>query len=905
VDCIVKKTLNGIWQCELPGGERFSMEIPNCWEKYTERKDIGKTVVLSRYFDIDPLAGQLYYLCFNAVSYHCKVFLNGNELGTHEGMWDKFTIPVQGALVSGSNLLRIEIEKPGYYDDDPYPLRQILSGFIPDTLCTYGGIWGDVWIENGSLGVLDYHYAMGKGDGRFSIHWGLVSTQDDHEITCQWEVFDPSGRKVQSSSGNTVLCEECADADTNGEFAVSVSDRIENPKCWSPNERHLYTYSVELNYGGDKISFSGSFGFRTILSQGTELLLNDEPVYLRGILHWGYYDRDFIPVPPIEEIDSEIAGIQSFGFNAIKHCLYVPSEAYLTRADEEGLLQWVELPLWLPENNEHLSERVKREFPRILRKIAGHPSIILTSLGCELDTTVESSVLKEMYHLVKDSTDTLVRDNSGSGECYGGLQEDFADFWDYHFYGDLQNMENLMEVFTSGWRTYRPWMFGEFCDSDTLRNMPAIRAAQGKERIMWESGDPEKNPVSLLKPDFFLDQFDGKMEKSGIAADFQKLYKLSIDHSMVHRKTTLEMTRAFPEICGYNITTLRDVPICSNGLFDDLGEAKFDAAEFRRFNSEVMLLPAWELTRIWEHGDIVANRERYNFFGGSAYRLQILISNYFHTDFKPEKMLMQITDSAGKLIIKEAVKLDKDIFIKGSVSKAGTAAYQLPRLETPEDYLLTLELHAADQVFSNQWPIFTYPGQKDNLQTVGLHDSMHIFRSLDELYSVKPIGDMIPGKEILITSTISPEVLEFTKKGGGVFFVQRGTGFLPVKEVSFWREGMVVRQPHALWHNVKRTSYMDDLRMFSLSTDTAFLSEQFQDLGFENVTSVLRRYDCREWYASDYIVEMTYGRGRIIAASLRFEGGMGKQPRTLVNNPFGRWILQQSITYLLQFGEKD
>jgi len=893
----VKKKLNGIWQCELPGDVQFSMEIPNCWEKYSDRKDIGGTVVLSRDFDLDLLTGRSYFLCFDAVSYHCKVFLNNRELGTHEGMWDSFSFPVSDILLNGRNSLRVEVEKPGYYDDDPYPLRQVLSGFIPDVLCTFGGIWGDVWVEDCMFGIVDYHYAMGTADGSFSIHWGVVTENADQDIACRWEIFDSSGIQIRSGVGNAAVLKKSLGG--YSECAFSVNNIVKNPRLWSSREPNLYTYNVELESDGENVQLSGSFGFRTIHYQGTQLLLNNEPIYMRGILHWGYYDRNYIPVPSTDEIDLEILGIRRYGFNAIKHCLYVPGKEYLSRADEEGILQWVELPLWLPEANEHLSERIRREFPRIIRKIAGHPSIVFTSLGCELDATVDGAVLQEMYHLVKESTATLVRDNSGSGECYGGLKEDYADFWDYHFYGDLQNMENLMETFTPGWRNFRPWVYGEFCDSDTLRDMPAIRSANGEKRVAWESGDFRENPISRLKPDFYLDHYEERMEKSGISQDFKHLHMLSIDHSMVHRKTTLEMTRSFPGIGGYNITAIRDVPICSNGLFDDLGAAKFDAEEFRKFNFDVILLPAWDLTRIWEHGDRVMHRERYNFFGGSEYRLTILVSNYLPSNLKADKMLVHLINSTGQVILEDTIEPDQEYFKTGVVTKAAEVICQLPVLESPEDYLLRVELYAGDQVFTNQWPVFTYPEQLGNISSVGLIDPMNIFHSLDKLYSVKTAGETVPEEEILITSYLSPEALDFAKKGGGVFYVQRGAGILPAEEVSFWREGMIVRQPHSLWSEVKRTSYMDDLRMFSLSTDTAFLIEQFQDLGFTNPVSLIRRYDCREWKASDYMVEMAYGKGRIIATTLRIEGGMGKQPRNIVNNPFGRWILHQAMQYLM------
>lgn len=186
------------------------------------------------------------------------------------------------------------------------------------------------------------------------------------------------------------------------------------------------------------------------------------------------------------------------------------------------MLLWVELPVWLPDPTPELEPRIKREFPRILEQMQGHPSVVLVSLGCELDSKVSSGILEEMYHLAKSTSNALVRDNSGSGECYDGLSVDFADFFDYHFYGDLQNMENLMEVFTPTWRSYRPWLYGEFCDSDTPARPRRRARAQGCGEALWEVDDPHTNPVSILKPDFRAGCHDERMEKSGTQGTISK-----------------------------------------------------------------------------------------------------------------------------------------------------------------------------------------------------------------------------------------------------------------------------------------------------------------------------------------------------------------------------------------------
>ncbi len=83
-----------------------------------------------------------------------------------------------------------------------------------------------------------------------------------------------------------------------------------------------------------------------------------------------------------------------------------------------------------------------------MRLARPHPSVILYSLGCELGRQVGADILAPLYALVKAlAGDALVRDNSGSGEAYGGLLNEFADYYDYHFYAELQFFRDLIDSF--------------------------------------------------------------------------------------------------------------------------------------------------------------------------------------------------------------------------------------------------------------------------------------------------------------------------------------------------------------------------------------------------------------------------------------------------------------------------
>lgn len=884
-------SLNGLWDCQLMDGSHCACEVPGCYDGYTQQKDSGAPVWFTRSVTLPDLEYERYFLRFGAVSYYCELYVNDALAGAHEGMWDSFRIDVTKFLRPGENQFKLMVQKPGYRQEDRFRVREVLSGFIPDVLCTFGGMWDDVSLECCNALVVHTHSVTASIDGSLDFHIRTEAWGNAERVKVTGEILAPDGSLAAKVA-------QCLPIEPGVSQVLHVPAKLEHPVLWEMDAPNLYTYRLELTIGAEKTFLSKRFGIREIKAQGSKLLLNGRPIFARGVLHWGYYDDAIIPNPDRKTIQAEIDAVKAHGFNMIKHCLYVPREEYFELADENGVLLWVELPLWLPDVTPQLPERIQREYPLILEQIAGHASVIMLSLGCELDARVDSSILEEMYHLAKRSSSALVRDNSGSGECYDGLPVDFADFFDYHFYADLQNMEPLMEAFTPSWRNYRPWLFGEFCDSDTMRDLRPLRAAKNGDKLMWELADPVQNPISSLKPDFRMPLYDQRMEENGIFQDYDEISKLSLDHAMVHRKVNLEYVRSFAELAGYNITVMRDVPIATSGIFDDRMQPKFDAEQFKTFNSDIVLAPAWDLTRIWLNADRLKNKERYNFFGGEYYGLHVLLSNYSKHPLIQPSLDWQLREG-GQVVAQGSFEQD-GTYANGEVSELGYIGLHLPQTDRPKTMLLTVQMRCGEQRAANQWPVFLYPRPEQFSAKIGLYDPAGALRGIDSLCAPSLLEDEreVANVDVVLTTRLTPSIRRFIERGGKALFLQRGEGYLPSQPVAFWREGMVRCYPHPVLKGLERQTWMDDLRFFSLSTDTALQTSAFGELGITDARPIIRRYDCREWLATDYMVDCRLGKGRLIATTLRFEGGMGKQPMFVDGNCFGVWLLHQAITDL-------
>ena len=908
-------SLNGVWEIyidEAGATLQYSgypevldavpwdrIEVPGCWEAKGISKTFTGPVWYRRSFLLPSLKGddRHWLLRFDAVSYYCEVFVNGKLAGCHEGLWDGFHMDITGMLVpEGENVIAVKVFKPGYEADDRFPFRETLTGFIPDVASTFGGIWGNTSIEEKPAVYIENAFIepiLKESCARVNLSL-YNSLRDRIEIDVKVSLQLPGGG-ITESSVKLQLSPGVSDNET-------LNLKIANPVLWDLDNPYLYTAELTVEVNGKAVDCSvRRFGMREIQTEGSKILLNGNPVYLRGILHWGHYPDMICPNPDRDTIADEIRKAKNMGFNMIKHCLYIPRDEYYRVADEMGMLLWQELPVWLPKVTPEFKDRMLTQYPRIIRQLAGHPSLILYTLGCEMDAGVDGELLDELFGLTRQMAgNVLIKDNSGSGECYEGLAVDYADFYDYHFYSDLNNIENLMEVFTAGWRERRPWVFGEFCDSDTYRDTRELKQNLKESELWWLSDKVEDNPLQKITKMPVIEQ-EKILYENNIENDSELLKEISLKQSLLHRKFTIESTRRFPEITGYVVTCIRDVPITTSGIFDDNMKQKFAPEDFRTFNNDVMLLPAWDLKRIWANGgDRVFNRDRYNFWCGENAGIHILLSHYGVNTLKRASVFWEVTDSRGGLVFKGLQEVQRE-FQPGSVGELATLRFKTPDLDKAEALSVNVSANCDGIIVKNEWKLWVYPKRLLNTdkKKIALFDPTGILKPLEDMYSLYKLHETPQDidADAVITAQITLPIEKYLLNGGKVFYIQKGEDYLPSEGCPFWREAVKRIYDHEILCGFPHEGFTD-LQFFGLSTDRAIDTLRFKHAGVKEINPIIRRVDARKFKVSDYMVEIVMGQGRLIASTLRFEGGMGKQPYALDCNTAGVYLIDRVLRYL-------
>ncbi len=110
------------YEYAFEGGLRLN--VPGDWNSQSpELKYYEGTVWYARHFDAKRMVDKRQFLYFGAVSYRCKVYLNGKEIAEHEGGFTPFQVEVTDLLKDGDNFLAVEV------NNRPPPYQRRYSRF--------------------------------------------------------------------------------------------------------------------------------------------------------------------------------------------------------------------------------------------------------------------------------------------------------------------------------------------------------------------------------------------------------------------------------------------------------------------------------------------------------------------------------------------------------------------------------------------------------------------------------------------------------------------------------------------------------------------------------------------------------------------------------------------------------
>lgn len=582
-------SLDGVWQFRHEDGPWREAHVPGPWQaEFSDLVDTSGRAVYTRVFTLPEGWGSSELaLQFGAVSYFCEVLLNGEMVGSHEGAFLPFEIVLPASALKSQNTLEVRVIMPSA-DHRAYP--EFPFGEVPHGKISWygriGGLWQSVALEARDPAHVTEVIVEAGMDGRLSLDLGFSAPAKG--MTAKLSVLDADGAIV-------------AEGEVRADAQVSAHFEVANARLWSPDAPNLYELVVDL--GTDRVT--ETFGFRTVETRDGKILLNGQPIYMRGALDQDYYPDGIYTPPSLEFLEDQARKAKHLGLNLLRCHIKVPDPRYYEVADRLGLLVWTEVPN-VANFTTQSAARMRQTMEGILKRDRNHPSIIAWTLinedwGTRLVENAEHRQwLKDSYDWLKQEDPTrIVVDNSA---CFPNFHVK-TDLNDFHYYRSVPERRQEWDDITAQFAAGADWTFSPLGDAERRGDEPLIVSEFG----VWGLPDPKKlRREDGSEPDWFETGAiwgDGVALPHGIEERFAALdlhrsfgsFDAFIEnvqwYQFMNLRYQIEEMRRYPSIMGYVITELTDVHWEANGLLDIERNPRVFHDVFHEINADTVIVP--------------------------------------------------------------------------------------------------------------------------------------------------------------------------------------------------------------------------------------------------------------------------------------------------------------------------
>ena len=352
-----------------------ALNVPGDWNTQREQLMFYEGPVwYRREFAYHTRANTRVFVYFGAANYQTTVYLNGEKLGEHEGGFTAFNFEATSVLRDGDNFLIVEVNNMRRADAVPA---------LKFDWWNYGGITRDVMlIEVPSTFIQDYSVQLERGSQSEISGWvRMNAAQLPQKVSL--EIPEAGVR-------------ETFNVDSANRARFRFAAKLE---LWSP--AHPKLYDVIISSGDDTVH--DQIGFRTIEVKGAKILLNGQPIFLRGIsMHEEAPFREGRAFS-LEDAQTLLGWVKDLGCNFVRFAHYPHNENEIRLADRMGLMVWSEIPdYWdIDWSNPRTLESAEAQLRDMIARDHNRAAVILWSLSNE--TPVKPERLTFLKQLALDA----------------------------------------------------------------------------------------------------------------------------------------------------------------------------------------------------------------------------------------------------------------------------------------------------------------------------------------------------------------------------------------------------------------------------------------------------------------------------------------------------------------------
>ncbi|MGK7370040.1 MAG: glycoside hydrolase family 2 protein [Candidatus Halalkalibacterium sp. M3_1C_030] len=427
-----------------------TMEIPGDWNTQNEKLYYYEgSVWYKKSFDysIADKSNRI-FIYFGAVNYKAEVYLNGTKLGTHIGGFTPFNFEVTDLMKDRNNFLVLKVDNTRKKEGIPT---------LNTDWWNYGGITRDVKIvETPATFIRDYFIQLSPDNPQ--LIEGYVRLDGNSSINQSVKINLPDlGIKHETTTDN------------EGFAAVKIYH--DNISYWSPENPHLN----EVTISASADTLTDQIGFRTITTEGNQILLNDKSIFLRGIsIH---EERPFKAgrVRTRDQARQLLEWAEELGCNYVRLAHYPHNEHMVRLADEMGILVWEEIPVYWTIDWENAStlENAKNQLSEVVRRDKNRASVIIWSMANETPVSeTRNRFLNELATLTRKQDGTRLISAALEQSNYKGnpkirtIEDPFAEVVDIlsfnQYIGWYDGLPSKAQEITWKIKQNKPVMVSEF-----------------------------------------------------------------------------------------------------------------------------------------------------------------------------------------------------------------------------------------------------------------------------------------------------------------------------------------------------------------------------------------------------------------------------------------------------------
>jgi beta-galactosidase/beta-glucuronidase len=272
--------------------------------------------------------GRRVFLHFAGVQSACYVWLNGKAIGYSEDGMTPAEFDISEALQPGRNLLAVQVLNwsDGSYLEDQDFWR--LSGIFRDVY-----LWSAPPVR-----LRDYHvwtdFDPSYTNGALHLKLRLRNEGKEKAKNYRFQVslYDAANQRVFSDmvAGPKLL--------KPGQEAEIRYDRdMSRPHKWSAEDPYLYRMTIQV-LDGLKVSeaFAWKVGFRQTELRGGQLLVNGQPIEIKGVNRHEFHPR-FARAVPEWVMHEDLRLMKQHNINAVRTSHYPNDPRWYALCDEYGI----------------------------------------------------------------------------------------------------------------------------------------------------------------------------------------------------------------------------------------------------------------------------------------------------------------------------------------------------------------------------------------------------------------------------------------------------------------------------------------------------------------------------------------------------------------------------------------